>query len=248
MSLTASEIKIQTKAKFDDTFPDLFVAQLKLYGFTDDEIDTVSDEIDYICAVDEPALDEFFEEQSAKMEKEAKKKTLEMVNQQAILEEKELAEGYSTQDAKQSFTRAEPIFIEPVLTNPTDIQDADYSIVEDQPETYGAVDRVLNWWKINKKRKHAEFVHASGTLLKINEAGDLTVHAIGSAKIVFESDVSESISGNKDFIISGGLYEHIVKDVIKQLDANFNFNVGQETNMTSGADTTIIGANINLNP
>jgi len=248
MSLTVTEIQSQTLSKFKEEFPDIFTSQLLLVGFSLSEINQMSTIKEYVEDADEPNIAPTAEEESSKMESKSKKKALELLAQEAIADEKEMADGYNTQDASTSFQRAEPIFVEPNVTSPVDIQDADYSIVEDQPETYGAIDRVLNWWKINKKRKHAEFVHSSGTLLKINKTGDLTVDAIGSAKIVFEGDVSESIAGNKDFILSGKLYEHIIDDVLKQLDANFTMNTGGEVMMKSDGDTTIIGANINLNP
>jgi len=240
MSLALSDeaIKQATLSRFKAVFPDLFTAQLMAQGFTSDEIATISTEKQYVENLKEPEID--VDEELQKKEREAKKKTLELLNKEALAEEKEMAEGYNTQDAADSFKRAEPIFVEPNVTSPVDIQDADYSIVEDQPETYGAIDRVLNWWKINKKRKHAEFVHSSGTLLKVDKSGNITVHAVGNSKVVFEGDVSESISGSKDYIISGKLYEHIVQDVVKQMDSTFT--------QISNDDTTIIGKNINLNP
>jgi len=240
MSLTLSDAKIKQKTleKFKEVFPSIFSEQLKLQGFTDEEINTIIDEKHYVENLAEPGIN--IDGDLQKQEKEAKRKALELLNKETVTKEKAMAEGYNTQDAKESFKRNEPVFVEPNVTTPVDIQDADYSIVEDQPHTYGAIDRVLNWWKVNQKKKHAEFVHSSGTLLKIDQFGNITVHTVGNAKIIFEGDVSESISGNKDYIISGKLYEHIVQDVVKQIDASFK--------QQSSGSTTIIGSTINLNP
>lgn len=140
-------------------------------------------------------------------------------------------------NSKKTLNIPEPIFSEPKATSPVDIQNADYTIKEDYPDTYGFIDSVKNWLKINKKKNHAEIVHNSGTHIKIDEKGNVTMHVVGSLKQVIEKDYSLEVKGNFDQIIGKDKYHHVGGNLDDLINGNHNTDVGgsrQENASTIG--------------
>lgn len=129
-------------------------------------------------------------------------------------------------NSEASVSTPEPIFSEAKFTKPVDIQDSNYSLKEDYPLSYGFIDPVMNWFKINKKRKHAEFVHASGTQIKIDKDGNVTIFTKGSIKQVVTKDYSLEVGGSMDMLIKGSLYTHTSKDYVEMIDGNHNTTIG----------------------
>ena len=139
--------------------------------------------------------------------------------------------------SKKTLKIPEPVFSEPKATAPINIQDADYTIKEDYPHTYGFIDSVKNWLKINKKKNHAEIVHNSGTHIKIDEKGNVTMHIVGSFKQIIEKDYSLEVKGNFDHIVGKDEYHHIGGKLDEVFDGNHTTDVGgprQENASTIG--------------
>lgn len=129
-------------------------------------------------------------------------------------------------NSKKTLKVPEPIFSEPTTTSPVNIQDADYTIKEDYPDTYGFIDSVKNWLKINKKKNHAEIVHNSGTHIKIDEKGNVTMHIVGSLKQIIEKDYSLEVKGNFDHIVGKDKYHHVGGKVDDLIDGDHTTDVG----------------------
>lgn len=98
--------------------------------------------------------------------------------------------------------------------------DFDSSMVQNYPNSYGWIDSIKNWFKINKVSKSAEFVHSSGTKMRIDEQGNVTIHIVGNLKFIVEKDILESctnkatgqsgqyfhrVSNNSDTVVGGQL-------------------------------------------
>jgi len=121
-------------------------------------------------------------------------------------------DSHIVQNAEISLSIKEQKITEPKVTSPVDIQPADYTIREDYPNTYGFVDTVKNWFKINKERGHAEFVHQSGSYFKIDKDGNVSFYITGSMKQIIEGDYSLEVRKNMDTLVKKNSYKHIVKN------------------------------------
>lgn len=110
------------------------------------------------------------------------------LNKQAY-QAQQVSQGSVTQDAEVSQTFPEPS-IETDVSSPTDLADADNSLAEDYPNSYGFTDEIGNFVKVNRATGFVQFVHKSGTCVKIDGQGNVTIHAKGSAKIKAEKDLA----------------------------------------------------------
>jgi len=93
-------------------------------------------------------------------------------------------------------------------TSPLDVcNNVDFN--EDYPESYGWVDRLMNFLKINKKKKEVTMHHSSGSFLKIDEKGNVNIKITGNLKVVIEKDSTTQIEGNKDEVVFKDWYRHL---------------------------------------
>lgn len=100
-----------------------------------------------------------------------------------------VAQGTVTQDAEVSQTFPEPS-VETDVSSPTDLADADNSLAEDYPNSIGMTLEDGSFWKYNRATGFAQFVHKTGTCVKIDGQGNVTIHTKGSAKIKAEKDLA----------------------------------------------------------
>jgi len=105
--------------------------------------------------------------------------------------------------AKKSLNIPEPVFAGAKVTPPVDLDPADYSSIEDYPDTYGFIDEAKNFIKINKKMGKAEFVHQSNVQIKMDKNGNVTLYVPGSLKHIVDGDYSLLVKGNMDLIVNG---------------------------------------------
>lgn len=101
----------------------------------------------------------------------------------------QVSQGSVTQDAEVSQTFPEPS-VETDVSSPTDLADADNSLAEDYPNSLGYTDECGNFYKVNRSTGFVQFVHKSGTCVKIDGQGNVTIHATGSAKIKADKDLA----------------------------------------------------------
>lgn len=123
------------------------------------------------------------QEKFTKSELEAQAKNKQSVQAQQV------AGASVTQDAEVSQTFPEPT-AETDVSSPTDLPDADNSLAEDYPNSSGLTDELGNFYKINRTTGMVQFVHHSGTCVKIDKQGNVTIHATGSAKLIAGKDMA----------------------------------------------------------
>ncbi len=155
-----------------------------------------------------------------KIESSLKSTALTAASGEALLTAQAVAEAHEVFNAEAALTFPEPKFSEPKFTSPVDIQDVNYSLKEDYPHSYGHIDEMGNWWKVNKKKGIIDFVHKSGTFIQIDNDGNVTEHVAGSKKEVIQGDLSIEVYGNRDTLIHGNEYTHIDKDTELLVDGN----------------------------
>lgn len=119
---------------------------------------------------------------------------------------KSKVESHQVFNSEVPLTWPEPVFSEPKFTSPVDLEDANSSMKEDYPESQGMVDKLKNWFKFNHKKKKAELVLNSGTHIKADKEGNITMHVVGSMKHIIEGDYALEVKGSHDLIINGSRY------------------------------------------
>lgn len=93
-----------------------------------------------------------------------------------------------------------------------DFPPANSELSADYPNQYGHIDDAANWYKVNKKEKSVEFVHSSGTSLKVNKTGDVALYIAGSLQLVVNKDMVLNVLGNYDEGVGGNKSETITGD------------------------------------
>lgn len=126
------------------------------------------------------------------------------------------------QDAETSQKLEEPKAEDTKFSEVVDNQDADNSLAEDYPETYGFVSEAGDYIKINKKQKSIYLVHNSGTRIAVDQNGNTTVYSSGSIKMVADSSMAIAVNGGLDISATDGVYIH-----------------GKEINIVSDSDLKI---------
>lgn len=79
------------------------------------------------------------------------------------------------------------------------------AVAEDYPTSYGAIDDGKNWFKVNTTTGSAEMVHSSGSSIKIDKAGNVSLHITGGLKLVVDKDVLINSVGAADIHSIGNM-------------------------------------------
>ena len=200
--------------------------KLKNAGFTDEELEQIDDELQYFdaCIItgDLTSLPEynqkFAKELNEQLEKiipiqeETSYNSLESAYLQKYQIDNEIISDKPINSKEEVITFKEPI-VSGKVTNPKNLDDAHYTLKEDYPDSYGFIDKAKNWFKINTRKNKAEFVHSSGTLIKIDKEGNVTIHIKGNLKQIIDGDYTLQIKGNMDFIVNKEMYQSTGKDM-----------------------------------
>jgi flagellar motor component MotA len=141
----------------------------------------------------------------------------------------------------------EPTAPDTMFTSPIDLKKAGYSIQEDYPDTYGFVETVKNWYKINKKQKYAEYVHASGSALKVDKDGNTTIEIKGKLKFIQRGEMTHFIGDNLDIAIDGSFYHHIMGELKQIIDGDNNQDVGGNQTIKVSGNQKVTASRIDLN-
>lgn len=179
------------------------------------------------------------------LESSLKSAALANASEAALAESQGMVEAHDVFNAEVALSFPEPVFSEAKYTSPVDIQDVNYTLKEDYPHSYGSIDEVGNWWKVNKKKGIIEFVHKSGTFIQIDDAGNLTQHITGNKKEVIRGDYSLEVYGNRDTLIHKKDYTHVDEDVTVLINGNFEETIdGTETRTVAGDVSWSFSANL----
>lgn len=266
MLTNVQQINAEAKVVYEEKFCPIFKKHLGLNGFTPEIIDIVKEHIDQSCLSpvgDEPSGDPVIDEvrttlsaattEAVNSLEETARLEGEIVVVDALQQETDIlasieADSYIVQNAKISLSRREQIASEPKVTSPIDIQNADYTIREDYPNTYGFVDSVKNWFKINKEKGHAEFVHQSGSYFKIDNDGNVSFYITGSMKQIVEGDMTFEVRKNMDTLVKKNNYKHVVKNNEELTGGTLlETVVGKVTNIFKATLTEKVSGNVTEN-
>jgi hypothetical protein len=110
------------------------------------------------------------------------------------------------QDNTKSYKFAEmPILSNKTVTDMTNFPPASNNLSDDYPNTIGAIDEAHNWYKINKTTGYIEFVHNSGSSIKIDKSGNTSIHITGNLKFSIDKEMVLNILSNADIHAIGNM-------------------------------------------
>lgn len=240
--LDKSAIRGGVSSEFGSDWKSQVISELTNRGFTPAEITAVEPFLDDITNEITSATDMGLDDFEVAATEEITSELTNAVSEKKAIEQRKKSEGaaksYEVFNAKKTLKRAEPIFADTKFTSPVNIQDADYTLSEDYPNSYGMIDEKKNWIKVNKVTGHVEVVHNSGTLIKIDGDGNVTMHIVGSFKRIVEGDFSDEIRGNYDLSVKGSRYKHIGKDEETIIGGNLKRNTSSNETITVGGSVT----------
>ncbi len=197
----------------------------KLVGWSPSDISSVQQWIDNATMVDADSV--AIQGLMALALQATDVEVLDLLTKNAKAEIKEvtdaLQEGFVVQDAKTPLIQAEPKSTN--AQGAVDQPPLNYSLDKNNEDSYGFIDSVKNWFKIDKKTRRVESVLANGALIRIDRDGNATIHTPGTVK--------EIIGGN--YIVDvGGTYQVIAANKIEQIKGSVKETYGSH-------DTTISG-------
>jgi len=190
------------------------------YGWTDEDIETISDEINQVSDTVIQSSDSLSKTTDL-VSKISSESMTQLKNsseiQESIAEEKikdayiskyqidnEVLEPTGGVSGSENIFYKEPI-VTGVVTNPENLEDSHYSLKEDYPYSYGFRDINGNYYKVNLLKNSIDLTHSSGTRIKIDKDGNMTFHCVGSLKQVIEKDYTLKVKGNLDILVSGNM-------------------------------------------
>lgn len=98
------------------------------------------------------------------------------------------------------------------------------------PERYGFTDKTGNYWYVDKATGDVMFNHKSGTQIRIDNSGNVTINVVQNESITINANKTETISGNLSIIVNG----------------NTDINVTGKTTIISDGTVDIDGGSGNL--
>lgn len=141
------------------------------------------------------------------------------------IEEKEraLRDAYIVQDAKGELKQNDAI--SPNSSTAHNLPQASFSLTEDNDESYGFVDSVKNWFKINKKKKTVEAFFANGVLVRADGQGNVSVACPGSFKHVVGGNYVLDVKGTMETYVGGKLVHKVGGSVTETYGSSHNTTV-----------------------
>lgn len=141
------------------------------------------------------------------------------------------------QDSKVSLKFPEPQFKDTKFTNPKNLKDANSSFADNYPHTTGIANQNTDFFKIDRKTGDLQIVHHSGTCIKIDNDGNVTINTKGSLKQIVEGDYSLQVNGGMDLSVAKGLYIHSKQDLIIEAQDNLNTQAQNTTIQSQSGQT-----------
>ena len=193
--------------------PDLESRLASAYGVTPEQSQKLSEIIRPIFGEGEPAgimskIQAMLDALELKMAKFTDKELKKQDAAQKTQEQQQAAGSRVEQDAETSQKYVEPEAQDTKFSETVALPDADSSLAENYPSTFGMVTETSDFIKINKETGMIQIVHHSGTQVKIDNSGNVTLHVIGSLKQVVEGDMLLQVAGGLDITSGKGIYMH----------------------------------------
>jgi hypothetical protein len=223
---------------------------LSAHNFSPEEIAALSPIIDQLCT--ETPEDSKIQSEYDRIKKFSETNLKQVVIQARQAQREKIDSQNMTShnpfNSKRAFSLVEPMASDAHFTEVADIENANYSIAQDYPNTTGSLDETMNWVKINKSKNSVELVHRSRTQIKIDKDGNVTMYIAGSFKQIIMGDHYYECRGNSDVVVNGNSYQHISGESVNKYDLSKTDDIGIDHTQTIGENrSTKIGMNDTTN-
>lgn len=226
---SADSILASLQTEINSNVPDEMVAEIKKRGYSltsQEESDLRAVFTDIFSSSDVATCKPAVEAELLKLEDKVVSKTNEELKsneyQMQSAQDRQVSEKRVEQGAEVSNKFAEPPKVDSAInySDVVDLPDADNSLATDFPSTYGIIDDVGNYYSINRKTKFVQIVHSSGTCVKIDRNGDVTMHTKGTLKHIVDGDMLLQVGGGLDIYGKNGVQILGEKEVTLKSDGN----------------------------
>ena len=147
------------------------------------------------------------------------------------------------QDAEAPLEFDEPTASDTMYSEPVDLPKASNALGEDYPNTSGHINEASDYYKTNKETGHVEFVHRSGTCIKIDVDGNCTIYSTGSVKQVVGGSFTLDVTKGIDIVAGDGIYLHGKEFTIKSDD---KIDIKSMDFKIDGTDLTLKGSGLKV--
>jgi len=233
MEFDKASVNASLKEKLQNcNLKEKLIQALKEKGWTDDEISQIDDELNKF---DKNIFDDS-ESPNKEINKEFNNQLETIISNQENIHQSVMTSGANNKASdnpkvshldfnspKEVIVVPEPVAVG-VSTIPVNIEDAHYTLKQNYPYSYGVINPNGDWFRVDLLSGKIELVHHSGTHLKIDGDGNVTMKVAGSVKWVVDGDFTMNVRGNSDFI-----------------------TLGNRTDIVGGNKSTMVGGNNSLN-
>lgn len=212
--------------------------QLLDSGFTQSEVDSILTHTANVVPADSPELVSMYNQQKAEISQSAEAL--------AKAQQSDLILGSMQKDGGKRVVQDNPIPVKlpeqspvllgqfaPVLSDATDSMAIDY------PDSYGETDDAGNFYRVNKKNGDFQWVHSSGTSIKLNKKGDVSVNIKGSLQLL--------VNGNRVVNVNGTDALGVVGQLLQMVLGGIELKSGAETKISSAGSLTTVSQNTSIN-
>ena len=159
---------------------------------------------------DTPELDLKFTKLFDKLELKVNKTATTSANKQQTAQNK--SEQRQTSRVEQNADTAkqieEPEAQDSNFAEPVNMEPATNSLAEDYPNTIGTILENGDFIKINKLKGTIDVVHHSGTMIRIDDLGNINITSNGNIKQMISGDLTIEANGGIDIVSGKGVYIH----------------------------------------
>lgn len=208
----AKEVLAQYKAEADAILPGRIISKLRELGYMQGSESQITPLVQKNVLSDtspqEPQVQLLLDQLEVKVEEKGQEGLKRGEAQKQNQRERKVSENRIEQGALVSNKFKEPELVGSgkKFSNPVNLLDADNSLAVDYPHTNGRIDDVGNFFLVNRKTKLVQIVHSSGTCVKIDRAGNVTIHSKGTIKQIVEGDMCLQVNGGLDIWSKKGLF------------------------------------------
>lgn len=226
---SADSVLASIQTEINGSIPDSMVAEIKRRGYvltSQEEQDLRAVFTDIFDSASVSKCKPAVELELQKLEEKVVSKTNQELKaneyQQQSAQDRQVSEKRVEQGSEVSGKFAEPSKVDNAVnySNVVDLPDADNSLATDFPSTFGMIDDSGNFYSINRKTKFVQIVHSSGTCVKIDRNGDVTMHTKGTLKHIVDGDMLLQVGGGLDIYGKKGVQILGEKEVTVKSDGN----------------------------
>lgn len=205
---------------------------LKDQGLSDSDVASMKSKLDSVMGanITSAQVTDTFNDIKAEITGEFRPMLMELRQTQVKRKDQQMLGAYEVLNAKKSIKLSDPVIPESVGSNAPTMTPADYSTEDSYPESYGFIDKIKNWFKINQKTKTAELVHPSLTRIKVDGNGDTLLYISGNLKLIVDGDRTDYVKGNYGILVGGTKTEKVGGAVTETYGADHNTTVSGTRN------------------